>query len=380
MISVSAVSPKEALQAPWSELTQRAANVFMNPVALMAAQDTIMCAITVLLAWEIGAEPARLVGLWALRTRSFLPPWPSYLDALPYPYAFISTPVVDPAYAAAVVPAFFDSIASHPRLPKVIWMQDLDAAGPVFEAMRTAASAPGYSRIDVKWRLGPVATREEGPKTSGSTRRKLRQDWNRLSRLGTVAVSNARDGESAIAAMETFLKLEASGWKGRRGTALLSNARDATFARRFVGDLAAKGDASVALLMLDGQPIAAQVLLYCGRDAYTWKPAFDESFAAFSPGMLLVDRITTELLGSGDVDIIDSCATEESFMGRLFSGRKPVTSQLVNLAPRRSAAFIIESAHRRGHEMLRSLRDRLRRRTPAGAAKRSPPPAGRGIA
>ncbi len=378
MISVSAVSPEEALHAPWGELTERAANVFMNPLALKAAQDTMLCAITVLLAWEIGAEPARLAGLWALQARTFLPVWPPFLDALPYPYAFISTPMVDPARAGEVIPAFLASIAKDPRLPKVVWMQDLDAEGPAADAMRDAVAAAGYDRIEVKSRLAPIATREAGVRNSGSTRRKLKQDGNRLARLGKVEVTNARNEADAVAAMEVFLELEAAGWKGKRGTALLASPRDAAFARRFVGDLASRGEASVALLTLDGKPVAAQVLLYCGRTAYTWKPAFDESFAAYSPGMLLVDRIATELL-AGEVELIDSCATEESFMGRLFAGRKPMTSELLNLARGFSAAFVIESAHRRGHEALRSLRDRLRQR-PAGGRKRASPPTDREIA
>ena len=57
---------------------------------------------------------------------------------------------------------------------------------------------------------------------------------------------------------------------------MLEHARiDATFARRFIAALAAHGGASVGLLRVDGRPIAAQVLLYSGNMAYTWKTAFD---------------------------------------------------------------------------------------------------------
>ena len=61
-------------------------------------------------------------------------------------------------------------------------------------------------------------------------------------------------------------------------------------------DLAAQGDASVALLRVNGETISAQVLMYCGATAYTWKTAFDSGFARYSPGALLIDRMPRSFL------------------------------------------------------------------------------------
>jgi len=69
-------------------------------------------------------------------------------------------------------------------------------------------------------------------------------------------------------AFETFLALEKASWKGAQGTALLSDPADAAFVRKLLQQLAAKGDASVALLQVNGAAIAAQVLMYCGTTAY----------------------------------------------------------------------------------------------------------------
>ena len=91
-------------------------------------------------------------------------------------------------------------------------------------------------------------------KRSGSTRKKLRQDWNRLSALGAVDIVNNR-APDAREAFETFLTLENASWKGARGTALLCNAADAAFARQMIAALAERGNASVALLRVDGRPL-----------------------------------------------------------------------------------------------------------------------------
>ena len=80
---------------------------------------------------------------------------------------------------------------------------------------------------------------------------------------------NRRTPGEFAEAFEVFLAMEAGSWKGAQGTALLSDAKDAAFARRRVHDLAAGQNASVALLRVNGTAIAAQVVLYCGRTGYT---------------------------------------------------------------------------------------------------------------
>src|ERR1044072_3075389 len=132
-------------------------------------------------------------------------------------------------------------------------------------------------------------------------------------------------------AFATFLTLEAGSWKGAQGTALLCDSHDAAFVRRLVGGLGQQGKASVALLRIDGRAIAAQVLMYCGSTAYTWKTAFDAEYARYSPGALLIDKITDELFAGTEIDAIDSCTTEESFMGQLWAGRRKMVDVLIDV-------------------------------------------------
>ena len=78
--------------------------------------------------------------------------------------------------------------------------------------------------------------------------------------------------------------MKSASWKGARGTALLCDEEDATFVRRLIGDLAAQGNASVALLRVDGRPIAAQVLLYCGTRPTPGRPRSIPNSANTRPG------------------------------------------------------------------------------------------------
>jgi len=68
--------------------------------------------------------------------------------------------------------------------------------------------------------------------------KELRRQRRRLEEHGAVVFDVARSLDEIRPALETFLQLEASGWKGKRGTALVQHAGDATFIRSAVPALA----------------------------------------------------------------------------------------------------------------------------------------------
>jgi hypothetical protein len=360
MISVSICSPNVDIAAQWADLILRASpNVFMNPAALRAASDTQFAKVYMLLAREQGAAPERLVGVWALQLRRIAPIWPAVLEGLPYNYAFLSSPVVDPTFVAEVIPAFFAAVANS-KLPKIISLRDFDAESPSYNTIMAAMAVKGRAPCKLAESARPLVTSSFGVKKSGSTRKKLRQDWNRLAAIGKVDVVNDRGPIEVAGAFEIFLALENKSWKGAEGTALLCDFADALFVRRLVGNLAECGSASVALLRIEGRAIAAQVLMYCGATAYTWKTAFDPEYAKYSPGALLVDKATEHLFATPGIKSVDSCSVEGGFMGQLWEGRRGMVDLLVDVGSSKSLSFAFEAARRRGYHRLRNLRNRLR--------------------
>jgi hypothetical protein len=371
MVSVTIDSPNLAIAPYWDDLVRRASsNVFMHPAALTAACETGFADVRMMLAWEQGAEPRRLVGAWALQLRKVAPFWPALLEALPYNYAFLSSPVIDPAFVDEVIPAFFAAIEHNSSLPNVLSMRSFDAECPSYPAILKLLGERGIVPLVLAEHARPFVTREFGVKRSGSTRKKLRQDWNRLTSLGAVEVLNDRTPEGAGQAFETFLALEKASWKGAQGTALLSDSRDAAFVRKLLQQLAAGQNASVALLRVNGEAVAAQVLMYCGATAYTWKTAFDANYAKYSPGTLLIDRVTDELFAGSDICAINSCAAETSFMAQLWAGRRNMVDLLFNIGPASSLHYRMEVARHLGYERLRDLRARFRSRAAASGPKK----------
>jgi CelD/BcsL family acetyltransferase involved in cellulose biosynthesis len=374
-IRVTIGSPDQSVAGQWDALIRRApGNVFMNPAALHAATATAFARIHVLLAWQATDGPDELVGVWALEERKIAPCWPAFLAAPPFNYAFLSNPVVDPAVAGDVMQAFFAALVRSPALPKVVRLRYLDADAETYASMRRALDIHGGQSLNLAERARPFASKTSGVKRSGSTRKKLRQDWNRLSALGSVDIVNDRTPSGVREAFETYLAMEAGSWKGAKGTALLCAKDDATFARRLIGDLADRQDASVALLRVGGHPIAAQVLLYCAPTAYTWKTAFDSNYAKYSPGALLVDKISEELFASGGIAAIESCSPEGGFMAQMWDGRRATIDLLIDVGAKQSLNFKMAAVSERSYAMLRNLRNRLR------GASWSPLPKRKGLA
>jgi CelD/BcsL family acetyltransferase involved in cellulose biosynthesis len=359
MISVVVGVPEAAMIESFEELRQRAgANAFMHPAALYAATALRFAQIHVLMAWLQGPTSRRLVGFWALRERHIASFWPSFLATPPYDYAFESSPVIDPEYRDAVWSAFFDAIEKSAALPKVIQLRLLDADAATHLPMLSAIAARNGRMLKLSERARPFLGAESERKRTGSTAKKLRQDWNRLTALGDVDIANDRNTESVHDAFEVFLELERKSWKGANGTALLSHDEDAAFARRMIADLAACGCASVALLRVDNKPIAAQVLLYSAAMAYTWKTAFDKEFAKFSPGALLIDKVSDTLFAVG-IQQIESCSTDGGFMEHLWSGRRTTVDLLADVGKEKSINFSLLAFSARTHAWLRDRRNQL---------------------
>jgi len=156
-----------------------------------------------------------------------------------------------------------------------------------------------------------------------------------------VLLTAATEPPAVAAALGDFLALEAGGWKGRAGTATADRDDLHRFLRTAVGGLAAEGKVLVNRILVDGRAIAAGIVLRSGRGAWFWKIAYDESFARFSPGVMLTVALSNELLEDAAIERADSCATENHPMiDRLWCERLALCDRLVALRPQAPFAAV----------------------------------------
>jgi CelD/BcsL family acetyltransferase involved in cellulose biosynthesis len=124
-----------------------------------------------------------------------------------------------------------------------------------------------------------------------SVSRNLRSQLGRrrraLEREGDVRLRTVRGGPDVGPALEAVLSIEASGWKGRSGTAIRSDPATEALYRAFVAAAAETGMLRIYLLELDGEPIAGDIGCSHRGVGYLLKTAFDEGRSRSSPGALL---------------------------------------------------------------------------------------------
>src|SRR5207237_2342580 len=140
----------------------------------------------------------------------------------------------------------------------------------------------------------------------------------------------ARTPTEVTAALELFLALEASGWKGRRGTALSQDAGDAAFIRRAAVALAERGQCEIVTLRAGTTAIAAGIVPRHRDRAFYFKIGVDEAFAKLSPGVQLTLDLTRHLCADPSIRSADSTASSgHPMIDPIWRGRLTIGDVLI---------------------------------------------------
>ena len=363
-VEVAAAGRLAALGSDWLDLLGRAAapNVFMDPALVrIAAAITPQRRVGALLAWTSvdGAEQLAGVLTFAVgRCRKALPT--RVLMVPPCANSSLATPVIDRACLDQVLHAMLDAVAGDPDLPNIVAFEAIGMDGPTMAALARVCAARGSKPCLLERARRPMLVSTLDGKgyleqaLSSSTRKKLRQHRRRLGERGTLTSVATVEPAALRRSLEEFLLLEASGWKGRQGTALLCNDGEAAFARAFVAALAEQGRAAIHALYLDGRPVSMQIVMRAGPAAFTWKTAYDEQFQEFSPGMLLLEDYTAAFLADAGIASVDSCAYDESGFMAAWTERQTVGDIWIDARPGASRAFAVLAGLQKGYRRARA--------------------------
>ena len=195
----------------------------------------------------------------------------------------------DPEAARALLAALLTTRPASATLATV----DFDPA--LSRAIEEAATGSGYRLLVQRRRRGPVVdfswqSLEEY--RSGLDRKfskELRRCQRRLQEMGSVTLEVATTWDEGL--FEEGLALEAAGWKGRAGTAILSRSFDARFYREIARWAGERGILVLAALRAGERRVAFELGLLDGGVYYALKGGYDPTYASFSPGNLLTYRM-----------------------------------------------------------------------------------------
>jgi CelD/BcsL family acetyltransferase involved in cellulose biosynthesis len=194
--------------------------------------------------------------------------------------------------------------------------------------------------------------------------KELRRQRNRLAEHGAIRFEVARTAETVAFAIETFLRLEASGWKGARGTALMQDEGDTCFIRRATAALTELGQCEIATLRAGNTPVAAAIVLRHQDRAFYFKIGVNEHFAKQSPGVQLTLDLTRHLCADPAIASADSTASaDHPMINPIWRGRFEIGDVLIPLYPRDPVVSLIHAAMKTRTLLRESARGLLRRVT-----------------
>ncbi len=288
------------------------------------------------------------------------------------PYGPLGTPLLDQEGAAETLDNLLETLGrGELDLPSVLVIPSARLEGPLVQLLRAVAISRNLAVTETDHHERPMLQSTEDGETylvrsiSAKHRRERRRQRRQLGETGELAYDVARLPDEIRHRMEEFLTLEAGGWKGRRRTAMVVDRYRAAFAREAITNLAETDNVRIHSLNLDGRAIASTIVFLMGGTAYTWKTAYDEAYAHYSPGQLLMDDLTITHLDDPNIVITDSCAVpDHPVMSRLWRERCSMGTVIIGLKPSgdRDVRQVEKQLHlyRNTRNIARTVRDRLR--------------------
>jgi CelD/BcsL family acetyltransferase involved in cellulose biosynthesis len=333
----------DAIADDWRDLAARTLvpNAFYEPAFALAAAPAFGHGAGALLVWS-GSLPRKLLGLFPARIvkRRYGLKLPM-LIGWTHPYAPLGTPLVDREAAEPVIAAWLAHLADNPAFPGLVLLRFAPQADPFAAALsailRRAQMPSAEFHNRTRALLAPGAERSAYLEHAlgGRKYRELRRTVRRLGETGTLSYTTATEPDAVAAALDDFLTLEASGWKGQAGTAAACDEAILGFVKSAVAGLAGEHKVAIDRLVLDGQPAAVGITLRSGDAAWFWKIAYSESLARYSPGVMLISLVTERLAADTTIGSSDSCATaDHAVINRTWSERLTLCDRIIAVRPR----------------------------------------------
>jgi CelD/BcsL family acetyltransferase involved in cellulose biosynthesis len=230
-------------------------------------------------------------------------------------------------------------------------------------AVAQAARATGHPLHARHWQTSPVIETageldDYVERTRPSWLKRLRRYRRKMEREMGLELTVAELPSDPGSVFEECLRLEAAGWKGEAGTAILSSPAMAAFYREVLAMLAASGELRLSTLRLDGRLAAFDFGFLFGDGIFSMKTAYDESLKKVVPGLVLRLSIVEHCFEDG-------LAANELLGGDLPWKRNFATSMrehvTIRCYPASAAGRAAHFADARARPVLRRVRGAARR-------------------
>jgi hypothetical protein len=293
---------------------------------------------------------------------------PSIIRVWSNSFGPLGTPLVDAEEAAETLDNLLEALAvPAARLPTTLVLPDIRLNGRFVQMIKVVAIGRNLPVTVANPYQRPMLQSEKDAPVylqsaiAPSHLREMRRQRRLLEKQGEVTYNVARQPADIHLRMEEFLSLESGGWKGKKRSALLLDRHHAAFAREAISNLAGIDAVRIHTIDLDGRAIASMIVLMMGGEAYTWKTAFNEDYARFSPGKLLLAELTEWHLDDANIVRSDSCAVaDHPIMSRFWQEREDMGTLVIGLTDNSDRDVRQAAAQLHMYRSTRNVAKRLR--------------------
>jgi CelD/BcsL family acetyltransferase involved in cellulose biosynthesis len=272
-------------------------------------------------------------------------------------HAFLGTPLVRAGRENDFWHHVLDALDAADWAPGFLHINSLVENGPVHRALASVRRTDVVLRSE---RALLESTLSAAAYYEANVRKKKRKEigrlQSRLRELGIVTCDRLEASDDINLWCNDFLALEGSGWKGRAGSALGTGDATRGFFTSALLAAHALGRLEILRLAVDGKPIAMLVNFLAPPGSFSFKIAFDENYARFSPGVL-IQLENLAILERGEMGWMDSCAVaDHSMINSLWAERRSIVRVTVPLkGAKRQLAFLASRSLETGAAIVRKV-------------------------
>lgn len=194
-------------------------------------------------------------------------------------------PVIKEGFTEVAWQALFRHLETVYTSWDALNLLELDESCPEIQLFPSLCSNHGFTQITVECRVGPLINLNKEWESFSSAHPKMRKKIRAMERAYGESLCFEFIGDDWSRGYELYTKLEQKSWK-KGEVGITKDPLSEDFHKFLFERCAKKDNIAFGFLMVDGEPVSAEIAYCQGNKVYFCHGCYDEKFKKYSPGMV----------------------------------------------------------------------------------------------